>query len=332
MMYISRVNLAKFLDTLVEENSLVAPRNVDGVLLYQPVDQSDQIVWDFARPVMSVKDVFFPSTERLLTVEINKGSFKLQENIPGGRTVVFGVRPCDARGMEVLDALFLETEPVDTYYAARRQNTTMIGLACKEMGETCFCTSVGGAPDDKTGMDVMLTESGEGYIVEPLTDKGDSLVSSLSLEEAPGGQTHPASAQPIPVPPLETWPSFFNADYWETVSERCISCRICSYVCPTCRCFDVRDEELPAANGHTRSERIRCWDSCAGNVYRRIAGGHNPREAKADRSRNRMFCKFYYYSKQYGPTACTGCGRCIDACPVNIDVTEILGHLAEAEA
>ncbi len=113
------------------------------------------------------------------------------------------------------------------------------------------------------------------------------------------------------------------------MSERCLSCRICAYVCPTCRCFDVRDESVPSDNGHDTYERIRCWDSCAGEAYRRIAGGHNPRAAKGDRLRNRFFCKFYYYPEQYGPTACTGCGRCVDSCPVNIDITEILSHLVE---
>jgi L-lactate utilization protein LutB len=91
----------------------------------------------------------------------------------------------------------------------------------------------------------------------------------------------------------------------------------------------VRDEALPASNGGRDYERIRCWDSCAGEVYRRIAGGHNPREAKGERLRNRFLCKFYYFSEQYGPTACTGCGRCIQSCPVNIDITEVLRHVAE---
>ncbi len=108
------------------------------------------------------------------------------------------------------------------------------------------------------------------------------------------------------------------------MSERCLSCRICAYVCPTCRCFAVRDEALPTPG---QFERIRCWDSCAGENYRRIAGGHKPRAAKGERLRNRFLCKFYYYPEQYGldgTVACTGCGRCVDACPVNIDITEVL--------
>jgi ferredoxin len=132
------------------------------------------------------------------------------------------------------------------------------------------------------------------------------------------------------IPEAPVWPKKFEDTFWAEMSERCLSCRICAYVCPTCRCFDVRDEPVLTDNGKNQFERIRCWDSCAGSVYRRIAGGHNPREANGERLRNRFMCKFYYYPEQYGPTACTGCGRCIEYCPVNIDITEVISHLAEA--
>jgi sulfhydrogenase subunit beta (sulfur reductase) len=134
------------------------------------------------------------------------------------------------------------------------------------------------------------------------------------------------------IPDSPAWPAQFDDTFWAEMAERCLSCRICAYVCPTCRCFDVRDEPVQTGNGHNRFERIRCWDSCAGTTYRQIAGGHNPRAAKGERLRNRFMCKFYYYPEQYGPIACTGCGRCVDACPVNIDITEVIQRLSEVSA
>lgn len=329
MKVVSRDGLAAWLDNLSQQKTLVAPRDVDGVLLYRPVASSAEIVWDFIRPVLSVKEALFPATERLLTIEKNGQHIEMQETLPEGEQVIFGVRPCDARGVKALDALFIETEPVDTYYARRRAGTTLVGLACKEMGETCFCTSVGGAPDDARDVDLMLTEVEGGYAVQVVTEKGEALMAGLALQEVPGEPPKPALNEPIPLPETEAWPPQFNDQFWEDMSERCLSCRICAYVCPTCRCFDVRDEALPTQNGHNRYERIRCWDSCTGEVYRRIAGGHNPRADKGQRLRNRFFCKFYYYPQQVGSAACTGCGRCIDACPVNIDITEVMRHLAE---
>jgi ferredoxin len=226
--------------------------------------------------------------------------------------------------MQVLDALFIDTEPADPYYARRRESATLIGLACQEMGESCFCTSVDGAPNDTTGLDILLTQVADGYALQALTEKGEALLEGLPLPEFHGQLPEPRLNEPLGIIEKDNWPAHFNDEYWERMSERCLSCRICAYVCPTCRCFAVRDEALLAPG---QFERIRCWDSCAGENYRRIAGGHKPRAEKSERLRNRFLCKFYYYPEQYGldtAVACTGCGRCVEACPVNVDITEVL--------
>jgi ferredoxin len=332
MSIFTRKQLIEWLDTLAQERTLIAPRDVQNVLLYRPIQNTVDIVWNYVRPVMSIKEAFFPSTERMINIEKNGQTVKLSEFHPEGERILFGVRPCDARGLFALDALFLETEPVDPYYAQRRDNTTIIGMACSQMADTCFCTSTGGAPDDPTGMDIMIYPVDTGYHVQVLTDKGEKVSEGLEVETY---EYEMQSSPPNPIysiPEKDTWPAQFDDTFWEEMSERCLSCRICAYVCPTCRCFDVRDETIQSGNGSNLYERIRCWDSCAGTVYRRIAGGHNPREAKGERLRNRFFCKFYYFPEQYGPMACTGCGRCIDACPVNIDITEVIQHLQEVSA
>jgi ferredoxin len=330
---ISRDQLSSWLDDLAQAQTLIAPKDVAGVLLYHPVQSSAEVVWDYIRPVMSIKDLFFPATERLLTIKKNGQEVKLEEHRPEGQQILFGVRPCDARGLLALDALFIETEPEDSYYARRRENTTIVGLACNEMADTCFCTSTGGAPDDTTGVDVMVYPVAGGYQLRVLTEKGAQLWKAEDgRRKDDWPETGVLHASHFPLPKKESWPAQFDDAFWAEMSERCLSCRICAYVCPTCRCFDVRDEAVPSENGRQQFERIRCWDSCVGTVYRQIAGGHNPRAAKGERLRNRFMCKFYYYPEQYGPTACTGCGRCVDACPVNIDITEVIQHLSEVSA
>lgn len=323
---ISRPELAAWLDALAAETTLLAPRNVDGILLYRPVGGSSQIEWDYGRPALSAKEFFFPPTERLFEIRKRGGEVTLTETLPEGRAVLFGVRPCDARGLLTLDALFLHHAPADPYYARRREQTVLVGLACREMLPTCFCTSMGGAPDDETGMDVMLYETAVGYLVRAVSERGAALLPS---GWTPTDEVPPPSARSenvFPLPPRAVWPSHFDDEYWQQVAERCLSCRVCSYVCPTCRCFIVRDEALEAG----RFERIRCWDACTGENYRRVAGGHRPRAQAGERLRNRIFCKFYYYPQQYDlgeAPACTGCGRCVESCPVNIDITEILSDL-----
>jgi ferredoxin len=325
--FISAESLSNWLDGLANGTTLIAPRELEGLILYRPVASSAEIAWGSPRPVLSAREVFFPSTERLLVIEKTGQQVTLTETLPKGRQVLFGMRPCDARGAQILDALFLRHQPTDPYYARRRENTTLVGLACREMGPTCFCTSVGSAPDDPSGLDVLLTEVEGGYAVQIITEKGEKLLAGLRLEAFDGELPAPALNDPLSVLPKEAWPAHFSDPYWARLSRRCLSCRVCSYACPTCRCFDVRDESI---SGNGNYERLRCWDSCSSINYRRIAGGHNPRAAKEERLRNRFFCKFYYYPEQYAmgeQPACTGCGRCIDLCPVNIDITEVLADV-----
>jgi len=331
MTVITRINLTHWLDESAKNFNLVAPKDVSGVLLYRPVSSSKEIIWEFGRPVLSAKDVIFPSTDHLFSINKSGQNIHLSDFPPGRRNMIFGIRPCDARGIAGLDALFMEDSPVDPYYAGRRQNSVLIGIACQEMGESCFCTSMGSAPDDPAGMDILLTSRDGDYEVTVVTERGLNLVKyEWGLRDAEISPHRILEPSPSGLPAMDSWPSFFNDHFWEEIAERCLSCRICAFVCPVCRCFDVRDERVSGNHGNQKYDRIRCWDSCAGDGYRRIAGGHNPRSEKSQRIRNRFFCKFYYYPEQYGPVACTGCGRCIDSCPVNIDITEVLEHIRSA--
>ncbi|MFH2103927.1 MAG: 4Fe-4S dicluster domain-containing protein [Chloroflexota bacterium] len=326
MYIITQAQLAAWLEDIAQDQTLVAPRIVDGLLLYRPVEHSAEIEWEFTRPVLSVKESFFPPTERLMTIEVKGQEVQLNETLPDQKQTLFGVRPCDARGVRLLDALFLDQEPADPYYARRRANTIVIGQACNEQGPNCFCTSVGGAPDEAGDMDIMLYIDKDGYLLEAVTEKGRTLLPSTGWEETQKTYSRQDATAQFPLPDKDSWPGRFTDTYWEMISERCISCRACAYVCPTCRCFIVRDEVLTS----NQYERIRCWDSCTGENYRRTGGGHRPRAEKHERLRNRFFCKFLYYPEQYNlsdTAACTGCGRCIEVCPVGVDIVEVLTDL-----
>lgn len=62
-------------------------------------------------------------------------------------------------------------------------------------------------------------------------------------------------------------------------------------------------------------------------AFSRMAGGVNPRLAKKDRFMQRFYHKFDYFVERYGRFLCVGCGRCINVCPVNIDVTKVLSEI-----
>jgi len=322
--------LRAWLDRLAQRCDLVAPCDVGGHVLYQPVTASDEILFDYERPELSAKEYLFPSTEVILRIEKQGNEVKQEEVLPDRQQVIFGLRPCDAHGMAVIDALFLDQEPQDRYYRHHRERTALVGLACPEMWEGCFCTSVGGAPDDATHLDVLLREVDGGYAVEVVTEKGAMLLKGLPLNEQDGEPEPPVlDGELAPVTPPEQWRSLFGDRLWMRHGERCLSCRICTYVCPTCRCFDVVDRVVGERVGVARIERIRVWDACTSTNYRRVAGGHNPRPTKPERLRNRFYCKFCYYPEDFGPLGCVGCGRCVISCPVNIDITEVMRDVAE---
>lgn len=329
MKVVTKDALTAWLNRLAGGATLIAPRTVDGIVLYRPVASSDEIAFDYARPKMSAKEANFPSTERILSIEKHGRDVTLSEPATEKERVIFGLRPCDAHGLAVLDAVFIEKEPVDANYARRRRATTLIGLACPQMWEGCFCASMGGAPDDPSHVDVLLTAVSNGYAVNVVTEKGKALVASLELGETTGNIPPVTTGDTVEPLPAERWPARFTDRYWDLLADRCIGCRICTYVCPTCRCFDVRDEVAERRTNFAQYDRLRCWDACTGANYRVTAGGHNPRPTKGQRLRNRFFCKFYYVPQDYGPTGCVGCGRCIEACPVNIDIVEMLRDVAE---
>jgi sulfhydrogenase subunit beta (sulfur reductase) len=326
----SRSNLIAWLDGLMEEYTVIAPRMVEDKVLYRPVVSSGEVVFDFERTALSPKTFFLPDTQAILEVEKRGDEVTLTEPALPREQVVFGLRPCDARGLRSLDALLLNRPPPDAYYAERREKTTLIGLACPRLWEDCFCTSLGSGPDDASDVDLMLHEGDIGYWVLGVTEKGTALLEGLELEETDrAAPASDASGETVPVLPPEDWSARFDEAYWQRLADRCLSCHACTYVCPTCRCFDVRDETMASGPGYAHIQRLRAWDSCLALAYRRIAGGHNPRPSKSQRLRNRYYCKFCYSPLDFDTVACVGCGRCIEACPVGIDIYEMLGDVVE---
>jgi ferredoxin len=331
MKFATLEQLRRWIDGLSQRADVIAPCDVDGHVLYRPVRSGDVVLFDYERPELSAKLCVLPPSEVLFELRERSTDVTLEEHCSERPQVALNIRPCDAHGIAVLDALFLEQDPPDATYRRRRERTTLVGLACQDMWEGCFCTSVGGGPDDGSHLDVLLHEVKDGYAVEILTDAGRALCEDLDRREGVGAPpSTERGAAPLPVIPPTGWRALFDDPIWMRHGERCLSCRICAYICPTCRCFDVVDRVVAERPGETQIERVRVWDSCTSPNYRRAAGGHNSRPTKTERLRNRFYCKFCYYPEDFGPLGCVGCGRCVISCPVDIDITEVLADVDKA--
>lgn len=334
MRRLERKDLRAFLDKLASTASLVAPLREDGVVVFRPVPSGEQVELDYVNPVRSAKEFFFPQTEVMFRF-LPSPVASITPVEPDRQTVLFGIRPCDLAALSLLDEVFLGGDYRDAYWGRRRELTTLVGLACERPDESsCFCTAFGITPGTAEGADVMLYPAGDWLGVEVLTPKGQALVDGALPGAGEAGeagervkQEYLSRAVPLGerVRPGELSKELddrFDDPYWEEASRRCLGCGICTYLCPTCHCFLVTDVAK-----RDDGVRLRCWDSCQFKDFLLMAGGHNPRPTRKERTRQRFLHKLNYFVHRYGRYLCTGCGRCVQHCPVGLDMATVIADL-----
>lgn len=322
--------------------------------LYLPVDnnsgKADFAKWqkgtklsEKLKTTRSAKDFFFPKTEHLVSYEMSGKEVKVVDPRKDVEDfVIFGVRACDARGFTAIDNVYLNMNPVDSYYKNRREHGTVIVLACNEPAKTCFCSTFGiDASLAKPAGDVSCWLADGKYYFEANTDKGKAFVENAKseLEDADTSAVEACrkdiaeKVEKLPFAHLDLSKfqgkdmlQIFNSKIWDKVSEPCVGCGTCTYVCPTCMCFDVRD--FATSNG---VRQIRCWDSCMYNDFTQMAA-ENPRHTQKERSRQRFMHKLMYYPMAHdGMFSCVGCGRCVENCPVNMNIVKVIKAVNESD-
>jgi len=317
---------------------IYAPVKDEDIWTYQCVEDLEDIDLEFFRTALSPKKIVFPQREVYFRFEKKNGDNpEIQETLPeDGPTVVFGVRPCDAKALTLTDMVF-GGDFEDSYYWKRRNQTTLFGTTCNTPpSPDCFCLSVDGSPHSTEGSDILLTDLGEKYYVQALTKKGERLLdlaknlfkqpSAADKKELQKIQAESGKKIKRQVDHLKKVPpklkGMWDSPFWDEEAMSCLRCGICTYMCPTCHCFDINDEIH--SSSPLKGERIRTWDTCQFPDFTMHSSGHNPRPDKASRLRQRIMHKFQYFVEIHKNYQCTGCGRCITKCPVSIDIIEVL--------
>ncbi|MFC2154804.1 4Fe-4S dicluster domain-containing protein [Candidatus Altiarchaeota archaeon] len=334
--FLSGKDLDGFVKKMVGESSVYAPVSQDGITNLKKIKSFSEIDLKAEKTRVSAKQVFLQQNQKILELRVKEKGIDVDSaDVEKGRNILFGVRPCDVHALELFDKVFLEDEPLDPFYKKMRENIITFALGCREPGYYCFCTSVGGDPHGSKGVDVLLTEIKEGFVAEGVTKKGSDILNenkkflkktnSLQVKEAQKAVEESRRKILDKIKLSDNFESKINDkwddDLWLYQSLKCIGCGACTYLCPTCWCFDVSDKwSLLKKEG----ERNRCWDSCMYAGFTRMAGGHNPRETQRERLRQRINHKFNYIPEKYGLFGCTGCGRCTEHCPVDVNLGEIL--------
>ena len=301
---------------------------------FRELENGEPPDFGFSNTRMSAKSLVYPQCQIMFDYSLDENEkdhhiLRPVENDDSPRAVM-GIRPCDADAFLLVKRNFDTPEYKDPYWLEAYENTTFVGLACNDPCSTCFCTTAGSGPFHEDGLDVLLVDADDHFLAKAITEKGEAFLSSAGwtteTEAAKQIESMKQDAEAKIVSRVATdqlsrkaTTELYDAPFWEDVAFACINCGTCTYLCPTCWCFDIQDETFGKSG-----VRMRNWDSCMYPLFTLHGSGHNPRGMKVQRVRQRFMHKLKYYVDKYGDgIQCVGCGRCIQYCPVNIDIRNV---------
>lgn len=334
---IDKGKLAGLIDILVSKYDLFGPVRNQGQVGFERIRSVDELSLEVSNTDKSAKGLFFPQVETMFGYDNRKVVPPLKKVKP---IAVFGLRPCDAKGLSILNKVFGNGKYLDHYWKDRYEDRLIFTIGCNRPRSTCFCNWMDSGPFSKEGSDIFLTDIGDSFLMEACSKKGEEFLKSLtgidldkpSPDDLKKAATHKGDAEAllgdrIDVAALKPiLEKVWDKGLWGEISTKCLSCGVCTYLCPTCYCFDIQDEKAP---GIDQGRRIRIWDSCMFPLFTREASGHNPRPTVKERLRQRVMHKFNYFISDFEEIGCVGCGRCVIACPVNLDIREVLKRIRD---
>lgn len=336
MKKIAMESLSSLFERISQSQKLYLPIEKAGQVDFYEWNPNVKVRLDILKTVRSAKDVFFPQVEDLIRFRTEGRSIEIDQCRGNDEDfVIFGVRGCDARSFDILDRVFL-CDPRDEFYAARRAHGVVVTLACGQPEESCFCTNFGVDPAEPA-VDAAAWIVDDVMYLKAHTEKGEKLIAALDSADEAAVEAEKARisaiSKKLPFGKLnldgfdgEHLMDRFNDPKWEKLSQACLGCGSCTFVCPTCQCYDIRDFK----NGDSVT-RYRCWDSCMYSDFTLMAHGSN-RPSQTQRFRQRFMHKLVYYpSNNEGIYSCVGCGRCVQKCPQGLNIVKVIKALGVNE-
>ena len=323
---------------LMEKGTLLAPVKEAAGSNFAEIKDPNKVDLDFNNTILSPKAAFFPQKEDFVKYKIGQLLTDAQPvTLNLKPTFLFGVRPCDVRSFAIMDTHFDAAGIVDPYWRQRREATTIFGYAydlSKPVDSVDFYNTLGIYAADPEGSDIFMIPKDKELLLKSITPKGEKLLGELTIlqdatkadEKSFDGYIKKGREYKTRFMSLDKdtiarklESIFDNTDFWTEVSSACLSCGVCTFVCPTCYCFDICDDTQFGSG-----TRRRVWDACMFTDFTLEASGHNPRTKVFQRLRQKINHKYSYSVRKYGVISCVGCGRCTRSCPVNIDIFSIV--------
>lgn len=324
---INKPDLMPFVANMMSEYEVIGPVENDIGFKFATLTDASQVRLNYNTTVIPPRKALLPTQETLFSFRSDMHTVAPAFDMKW--RVLLGVHTCDLHAMCMLDEAFARGQP-DTHYMKRRATTTIVSMECLDpCDENSFCKSMN-TLTATSGFDLHLIGLGDFYAVDVGTTAGEALLANHA-------KAHEATRAEIALldkTMSQKWAKFpvrlhldgkdlpalmgisYKSPHWEEIGKRCFGCGSCNIVCPTCYCFDVRDEvSMDGKSG----ERYRIWDSCQLDEFARIGSGENFRKTRAQRLRHRFMRKGKYIAEAFpGQQGCVGCGRCARACLVDI--------------
>ncbi len=331
--FLSDSSFKAFVSGLVKDIKVFGTVKKDGFPAYSRITNFKELSLGQTPTHLSAKGFLFPEREVLLNFNIKDNTH--EEVLSSEEIALIGLHPCDIKAIGLLDRVF-SCGSRDANYLSRRQKTIIIGTECMP-DAYCFCSSINTMTVDE-GFDMMLHRIKKGYLVNIASGKAEAILKKYcrlrkatqpEVRELAGFyRLKEASFKARLNAPYEKLPEIYAASdsspVWEKIGSICYGCGSCNNVCPTCYCFDVRDEVGPDLS---KGQRLRVWDGCTLEDFAKVAGGHNFRLTRAERLKHRFNRKFRYQSNTFKSLFCVGCGRCSRTCLVKINIAEVTNEL-----
>jgi sulfhydrogenase subunit beta (sulfur reductase) len=295
---------------------------------YELIRPSDiaRISYNKPKPATSLKSFFLPVKENVTS-----------ERIDEKPRIILGIPNCDIEGLSLLDEIYLDNEYNDIFYRKRREDTLLISSDCIGIQEHCHCLSYNVKPYSAKNADLAVINLNGTIVLRIITGKGEDFIKKIpaarSLEDK--SVISVIEKEHLATETLLATSNKGLPDYkktgklvseakegiWEKYSARCVSCGACTTICPTCTCFLLLDKP--------GFEKVKQMDACQYPGFERVAGGEDALFELHNRFRNRYMCKYVWKPGKFSSLACTGCGRCIEACIGKINKNEIFMELAK---
>lgn len=327
MYRIKKQDFSKIIDELIKTGNRIISYSNNGND-FKRINSSNElsINSNFKPSKLSLKEIVFPKTEPLFYYKRTNDNVELKDiKFDSEKTIIIGAKPCDAKAFSTISKVF-NWDYKDNFFNSKYENTIIIGLKCDYKDEYCFCNEVGLSQSSKEGSDIFIELDGDDYFIYILSEKGKNLLQpfmSYLIEEIKESKLDDID-KIIDLNKVRTWiTDNFDNNFWYSISQECLGCGKCAFICPTCHCFDIVDENYTYFEGR----RMKNWDACQFGKFTLHASGHNPRDIQAKRYRQRIAHKFKYYFDKFDELLCTGCGRCSRECPVSINIFDVIKEI-----